>query len=207
MSREVWTRTLRLGGRPCYSRARQAADAGGSSDMRAGDTLPLTIEKAAAGGRMLARHDGQVVLVAGAIPGERVQARIDQVKGGVAFGVDSRGRDAVARPPFRRAPIHRAAETCSRTSCTCGSSHSSTTSSAMPSRESRTFRCRTSIPAHPSPERGYRMRARLHVHGDRLGFYREGTHTLCDPARDRAIARLDARRRAGGLRRAPIGSA
>jgi 23S rRNA (uracil1939-C5)-methyltransferase len=26
------------------------------------------------------------------------------------------------------------------------------------------------------------MRARLHAHGDRLGFYRESTHTLCDPA-------------------------
>ncbi len=26
------------------------------------------------------------------------------------------------------------------------------------------------------------MRARLHVHGARIGFYREGTHTLCDPA-------------------------
>ncbi len=34
--------------------------------------LTLDIEKAAAGGRMLARHDGRVVLVSGAIPGERV---------------------------------------------------------------------------------------------------------------------------------------
>ena len=33
-----------------------------------------------------------------------------------------------------------------------------------------------------SPERGYRMRARLHVQGDRIGFFREGTHDLCDPA-------------------------
>ena len=33
-----------------------------------------------------------------------------------------------------------------------------------------------------SPERGYRMRARLHVRGDRVGFYREGTHDLCDAA-------------------------
>jgi tRNA/tmRNA/rRNA uracil-C5-methylase (TrmA/RlmC/RlmD family) len=34
----------------------------------------------------------------------------------------------------------------------------------------------------PSPERGYRMRARLHVRGGRIGFFREGTHELCDPA-------------------------
>src|SRR5262249_11616134 len=33
-----------------------------------------------------------------------------------------------------------------------------------------------------SPERGYRMRARLHVRGGRAGFFREGTHDLCDAA-------------------------
>ena len=38
----------------------------------------LAIEKPAAGGRMLARLDGQVALVAGAIPGERVTARVEQ---------------------------------------------------------------------------------------------------------------------------------
>jgi 23S rRNA (uracil1939-C5)-methyltransferase len=31
-----------------------------------------------------------------------------------------------------------------------------------------------------SPEHGYRMRARLHVRDGRWGFFREGTHTLCD---------------------------
>jgi 23S rRNA (uracil1939-C5)-methyltransferase len=36
------------------------------------------------------------------------------------------------------------------------------------------------IPVAPSPERGYRMRARFHVEGTRIGFYREGTHALCD---------------------------
>ena len=34
----------------------------------------------------------------------------------------------------------------------------------------------------PSPERGYRMRARLHAQGPQLGFLREGTHQLCDAA-------------------------
>jgi tRNA/tmRNA/rRNA uracil-C5-methylase (TrmA/RlmC/RlmD family) len=33
----------------------------------------------------------------------------------------------------------------------------------------------------PSIERGYRMRARLHVSEGRPGFYREGTRELCDP--------------------------
>ena len=31
-----------------------------------------------------------------------------------------------------------------------------------------------------SPEEGYRMRARLHVRGRRIGFFREGSHDLCD---------------------------
>src|SRR5882672_3123649 len=50
-----------------------------------GQTVSLTIDKPAAGGRMIARVDGQVVLVAGAIPGERVRARIERVGKGVAF--------------------------------------------------------------------------------------------------------------------------
>ena len=42
------------------------------------------------------------------------------------------------------------------------------------------------IDVAPSPERGYRMRARFHVDGARVGFYREGTHTLCDAGGNRA---------------------
>ena len=39
----------------------------------------------AAGGRMIARHDGRVVLVAGAIPGERVRARVERAERGVTW--------------------------------------------------------------------------------------------------------------------------
>ena len=46
--------------------------------MSEGRELDLTIERPAAGGRMVARHDGQVVLVSGALPGERVRARVEQ---------------------------------------------------------------------------------------------------------------------------------
>src|SRR6478672_10955919 len=71
--------------------------------MRApGQILPLVIEKPAVGGRMIARADGQIVLVAGAIPGERVQARIERVSKGVGYGdvvsVDEPSPDR--RPPF-----------------------------------------------------------------------------------------------------------
>jgi 23S rRNA (uracil1939-C5)-methyltransferase len=38
-----------------------------------------------------------------------------------------------------------------------------------------------------SPEAGYRMRARFHVRGGRAGFYREGTHQLCDASPTRQL--------------------
>ena len=44
--------------------------------MYAGDEVELTVEKPVAGGRMLARHEGRIVFVYGAIPGERVRAAL-----------------------------------------------------------------------------------------------------------------------------------
>ena len=52
--------------------------------LTSGQIITLEVERPVAGGRMLARHDGQVVLVAGTIPGERVTARIERVAKGVA---------------------------------------------------------------------------------------------------------------------------
>jgi 23S rRNA (uracil1939-C5)-methyltransferase len=37
-------------------------------------------------------------------------------------------------------------------------------------------------PVVGSPERGYRMRARLRLGEGRLGYFREGSHELCDPS-------------------------
>src|SRR5688500_20147279 len=53
--------------------------------MQPGTLLTLDIEKPAAGGRMLARHHGQVVLVSGAITGERVSARVERAGKGVIY--------------------------------------------------------------------------------------------------------------------------
>jgi 23S rRNA (uracil1939-C5)-methyltransferase len=39
----------------------------------------------------------------------------------------------------------------------------------------------------PSPEDGYRLRARFHVHGTRLGFLIEGSHVLCDAEATRQL--------------------
>ena len=53
--------------------------------LRPRDRVTLAIEKPAAGGWMIARHEGQVVLVAGAIPGERVVADITRAGRSVAY--------------------------------------------------------------------------------------------------------------------------
>jgi len=47
--------------------------------------MELTPDRPVAGGRMLARHEGRVVLVAGAIPGERVRVRVERVSRDVTF--------------------------------------------------------------------------------------------------------------------------
>jgi 23S rRNA (uracil1939-C5)-methyltransferase len=130
---------------------------------------------------MIARHEGQVVLVAGAIPGERVRARVDRAERSVAYATVVEVVDASAdRRPVAGDPA-------------CGGAvfaHVAYPRQVDLKREIVLDAFRrigkltldASPAVEPSPERGYRMRARLHVRGGRLGFFREGTHELCDPA-------------------------
>src|SRR6185295_13422179 len=53
--------------------------------MTPGQVVPLLVEKPAAGGRMIARVDRQVVLVSGAIPGERLTARVERIGKDVVY--------------------------------------------------------------------------------------------------------------------------
>src|SRR5689334_4879131 len=141
--------------------------------------IDLLIEKPVAGGRMLARHEGQVVLVAGTIPGERVRARIERVGRGVAFASIVNVIDPV---PDRRAPDG---------DPLCGGNvYAHVAYPAQPAIKREVLRDALrhggriewsgELPVASSPERGYRMRARLHVRNGRIGFFREGTHDLCD---------------------------
>jgi 23S rRNA (uracil1939-C5)-methyltransferase len=144
------------------------------------EIVELAIEKPAAGGRMLARHEGQVVLVQGGIPGERVRARIGRVERQLAFAETVE----VLEPSGDRRQ--------SAMDPACGGclyAHIDYDRQRLLKAElvrdafRRLGRITIDLPAvAPSPERGYRMRARLHVRGDRIGFYREGTHELCDAA-------------------------
>jgi 23S rRNA (uracil1939-C5)-methyltransferase len=147
--------------------------------LTAGQTLNLTIDRPAAGGRMIARVEGRVVLVGGAIPGEHVQARIERVAKGVVFAetiaVDEPSAD-------RRAPF---------TDPACGGclyAHIAyprqleIKSQVIADAFARIARVPLPAPVAvaASPEDGYRMRARLHVRGGRIGLFREATHDFCD---------------------------
>lgn len=151
-----------------------------------GESVLLTIEKPAAGGRMIARLDGQIVLVGGAIPGERVTARVERVGKGVvyadAIGIDTASAD---RRPVAADPL-------------CGgclyahigySRQLEIKAQIIADAFGRIGRL--TLPAGvrvaPSPEDGYRMRARLHVRGRRAGFFREGTHEMCDVRQTRQL--------------------
>jgi len=154
--------------------------------LSSGALVPLTIEKPAAGGRMIARVDGQVVLVAGAIPGERVTAVIERVAKGVAYATtvsieeSSADRREVDGDPLcggcLYAPIayRRQVEI---------------KAAVIADAFGRIARLPLPSPVNvaPSPEAGYRMRARLHVRGRRIGFFREGTHDICDPRQTRQL--------------------
>ena len=150
--------------------------------LRPGDRLELMIEKPAAGGWMIARHEGRVVLVSGAIPGEQVAVRIERVDKRLAFAVTL---DVLTPSPDRRTPP--ADPACGG----CLFSHIELArqrelkASIIADAFTRIGRHTLAAPPFVAPSRadGYRMRARLHVRDGRVGFYREGTHELCDAAR------------------------
>ncbi|PYR60558.1 MAG: hypothetical protein DMF91_11970 [Acidobacteria bacterium] len=170
--------------------------------IQAGQVIRLRVEKPAAGGRMIARVDGQIVLVGGTIPGEQVTARIERVARGVAYAetttVDEPSAD-------RRSPF---------TDALCGGSLYAHIAyprqlelKALVIADAFGRIAHLQLPAAvrvaASPEEGYRMRARLHMRGQRLGFFREGTHEVCDarPTRQLLPATCDVLERvAAGIR-------
>lgn len=158
--------------------------------IEVGQDVVLLVEKPAAGGRMIARHEGQVVLVAGGIPGERVRARVERVEKRLAFAAAT----AILEPsPDRRD---------SAADPACGGviySHIryerqlALKSALIADAFTRLGKLPIAdpVPVAGSPERGYRMRARFHVRGARVGFYREGSRDVCD-ARPSALLTDDA---------------
>lgn len=149
--------------------------------MTPGERFTVAIEKPAAGGRMIARHDRAVVLVSAAIPGEEVEVEVERVQRGTAWARTIR---VMAPSPDRITPVG---------DWTCGGNvlaHVRYPRQLALKRDIvrdafvRIGRLTVpeDLPVAASPVDGYRMRARLHVADGRIGFFREGTHEVCDAA-------------------------
>jgi 23S rRNA (uracil1939-C5)-methyltransferase len=141
--------------------------------------LELSVDRPVAGGRMLARHEGRVVLVAGGVPGERVRARVERVSRQTTWATvvevlepsaDRReppcdlrcGGSAYAHLTYQRQLLCKAEII------------------ADAFRRIGKISLEGPIEVAASPEQGYRLRSRLHVRHGQAGFFREGTHALCD---------------------------
>jgi 23S rRNA (uracil1939-C5)-methyltransferase len=151
-----------------------------------GATITVDALKVTGGGRMLAMHEGKPVFLWGAIPGERVEARVERV----GKGVINASTIAVHSPSPDRRPV--------AGDWRCGGSVLAHVQYKAQLRlkgqiiEDAFRRIgKMPLPEIPeviaSPEEGYRMRAHVHVRKGRVGFYREGTHDLCDAAATRQL--------------------
>ncbi|MBE3072911.1 MAG: class I SAM-dependent RNA methyltransferase [Acidobacteria bacterium] len=149
--------------------------------LQPGTEVVLSVEKPAAGGRMIARHHGEVVLVSGTLPGEQVRARIEQAGRGVVWASTI---DVLEPSPDRRPVLGDPA---------CGGQvylhvayerQLALKAAVVADAFARIARLplAAAVKVTPSPTAGYRMRARLHVRAGVIGFFREGTHEMCDPA-------------------------
>jgi 23S rRNA (uracil1939-C5)-methyltransferase len=165
------------------------------ADVPAHGLIDLAVERPVAGGRMLARHRGRIVFVSGAIPGERVRARIERV---TRHGTWAAVVEVVEASPDRRDPP------CDPLCGGLAFAHiryerqrrlkSEILVDALRRLGRQTLDPAPDVAA--SPETAYRLRARLHVRDGRIGFYREGSHDICDaaPTGQLAPAAIDAAR-------------
>ncbi|HEX7282668.1 MAG TPA: TRAM domain-containing protein, partial [Vicinamibacterales bacterium] len=154
--------------------------------MNRGDRLRLTVERPAAGGRMIARHEGAIVFVSGAIPGEIVEAEIEKVQRGTAWAITK----TVLQPSPDRVD--------GAPDGACGGSvlahiayerQLALKAAIVADTFRRLGRITLDAPVQVvgSPIDGYRMRARLHMRNGKIGFFREGTHSLCDARATRQL--------------------
>ena len=141
---------------------------------------------------MIARHEGAIVFVAGAIPGEVVEAEVEKVQRGTGWAIT---RSVIERSPDR---VPDAADGTSPSDGGCGGNvlahiayerQRSIKAAIIDDAFRRLGRITLDAPVEvvASPIDGYRMRARLHVRNGRIGFFREGTHSLCDAAPTRQL--------------------
>ena len=135
---------------------------------------------------MIARHEGAIVFVSGTIPGETVDAVVEKVQRGTIWA---------SAKTINEASGDRLADVPDGACGGCVFNHIRYERQLEIKRAiiEDTFRrlgritIDQPIEVTPSPIDGYRMRARLHARGGRIGFFREGTHSICDAASTRQL--------------------
>lgn len=142
------------------------------------DIIEVSIERPAVGGRMIGRHGGQIVLVSGAIPGERVRALVERRRRDVLF---ANAVEVLEPSPDRRLVSTR--PECGGQSFVHIAYRRQLVLKAEIIQDGFQRVGHITLDELPSvvasPERGYRMRAGLHVGDDRVGFLEEGSHRVC----------------------------
>ncbi len=173
------------------------------SQIVPGEVIEVVIEKGVYRGLGLARHEGQVVFVPRALPGERLSARIVSVERGYARGAVV---DRLAPSPFERPSPCGFFPRCGG----CAYQHLDRAAELRLKEEIlRESLRRARVPwdapvdVVPSPETGWRTRATLHVEVSAgraaLGLYEEGSRRVVDlegeclqlsPALNRAVGHV-----------------
>lgn len=141
---------------------------------------------------MIARHEGAIVFVAGAIPGEVVDAEVEKVQRGTGWAITrrviDRSPDRVPDAPDGTSPSDGGCGGC--VLAHIGYERQRAIKAAIIEDSLRRLgriTLDTPVEVVASPIDGYRMRARLHVRNGRIGFFREGSHSLCEAGPTRQL--------------------
>jgi 23S rRNA (uracil1939-C5)-methyltransferase len=151
---------------------------------RPGDRLEVVIEKGVYRGLGLARHEGRVVMVPRALPGDRVRVRVESVERGF---LRARAEAVLSPGAGRRGSPCPWAERCG------GCAYQELDYAAQLELKGAVLRESLArggvawegpLPLMGSPETGWRTRASLHLAaqgaGLALGLHEEGTHQVVD---------------------------
>ena len=152
--------------------------------LRAGDVVEVVVEKGVYRGLGLARHEGQVVFVPRALPGDRVRARVQSVNSGYVRAEE----EARLEPgPGRRespCPYFPACGGCAYQELDYPAQLALKEQILRESLSRAGVAWEGEIPVTGSPEQGWRTRASFHLaegpEGWRLGLHAEGTHRVVD---------------------------
>jgi 23S rRNA (uracil1939-C5)-methyltransferase len=152
--------------------------------LKAGDLVELDIDKAVYRGLGLGRHEGQVVFVPRAIPGDRVRARVASVTSGYARALPESVIRAAAERRASPCPLFPRCGGCAYQDVDYAAQLRLKEAVLRESLARAGAPWEGEIPLRASAEQGWRTRATLHLEEAqgalRLGLHEEGSHRVVD---------------------------